>query len=331
MPTKYSLSREQLEDILKSVGVVIAGETASDLICYCCFHDNKDSPSFNIETRAPYRWKCWNGKCDKRGNIVSLLTTKGFTYLEAKKMLVKGATEVNDLVGLVNDLMGVDLEDYENKWEAFDPDKFRNLDEQHDFPVKDYLANRGIYAEAYDYFKLGFSPKKRMLTIPAFDERGVMMGVIGRSIDSKRYQISTGMAKGEIIWNANNAREYDSIILTEGALDAVYVWQAGFQNVGAILGSSISDTQWGIIRSNWSDVICFFDNDDAGHAARDGLFDKARDIGVSAVSYPDRLVVDKVLDRERHIKDPGELTHEEIGDMITNAKSKIELLLERSL
>lgn len=326
--TQYFLDRDALEELLHSVGVTVAGDTSSDLICYCPFHDNRDSPAFNISLDSPHLWKCWNGACGKSGNIFSLLLLKGYTKEQAKKALAKGVAEVDDLAGVISRILEED-EFKENKWHDYDVGRFAEADRKEGYPARDYLRRRGIMGDAYEYFQMGYSKKKGMAIIPCHNAWGEMVGVIGRSIEGKRYQYSTGMSKGDIIWNANRARHLDAdyIVLTEGSLDAVYIWQAGEPSVGAILGSSVSKHQWEILRLGWYEIVCFFDNDAAGRAVTNQIIEEAGSLAVSVVEYPERMV--KLDDgTERPVKDPGELTPEEIQTMLENRKSSLELLFQ---
>lgn len=311
------------------LGVIVAGDTATDLIAYCPFHSNKDSPAFNISLAPPHLWKCHNGKCDKAGNIISLLTLKGYTRNEAEKIVTKGSYDVSDLLALVEQMMADPKSDAREDWKNIDAGTFQEADRASGFPVREYMLGRDISEEACAFFGIGYSASKHMAVIPVFDERARLSGVIGRELETKRYQYSTGLGRGELIWNLHNAKQCESVILTEGALDAVYVWQAGFHNVGAVLGSSISPRQWGQLRKHFTEIICFFDNDEAGVSLTDTIIGSIHDLSVSYVTYPDRMVTFMDRDgesRERPIKDPGELHIPEIADMVENRKSSLDVL-----
>jgi 5S rRNA maturation endonuclease (ribonuclease M5) len=304
------------------VGVVISADTKSDIIAYCPFHKNNDSPALNISLRPPHKWKCWNGKCNKRGNILSLLMMKGYTKTEAERIIKKGAYEVSDLYATVVAMMADPKEEARDEWRSVDYHDFIDQDRLNGYPVKSYMASRGVGEAAYNYFSMGYSKRKNMAVIPVFDERHQLAGVIGRELHTKRYQYSTGLARGRLIWNIQNAKLHQGIILTEGALDAVAIWQAGFENVGAVLGSAISPDQWRILRNYFTEITCFFDNDDAGQALTESIIDTVSDITVNVVTYPDRLV------DGRPVKDPGELEVAEIQEMLLNRKTSIQWFLE---
>lgn len=324
---RFHLTREKLEEILRNVGVKVVAETEHDLLCYCPFHHNVDSPAFNISKRQPYPWKCWNGSCAQKGNIFTLLYKKGYSPAEVKKILVQGEVEPNEFLEFLEQILKEE-EEQVNPWKGYDYTRFAEDDKNSGYPARDYVLDRGITEEAYEHFHMGYSAKKDMLIIPAFHDNGEMAGVIGRSIKGKQYRYSNGLQRGTIIWNLNNAPEYqtDEIILTEGSLDAIYVWQAGHRNVGAVLGSAVSPQQWKVIRKHCGAITCFFDNDDAGKALQQTIINNTRDLMVSAVEYPDRLIT---LDdgTERPIKDPGELTLEEIQHMVFSRKTALQFLL----
>lgn len=313
---KIYLSREKLEDILRSVGVKIVSETQKDFLCYCCFHHNTDTPAFNIEKREPYRWKCNNGKCNQKGNIYSLLIKKGYSQNEAKKLLVKGQAEISDLEALIKELIK-DEQEHVNKWTLVDPSRFILEDQEAGYPALNYMVGRGISKESYEYFKIGYSTKRKMVVVPVYGENNDFIGVIGRTIEGKAYKYSAGLSRSTTIWNLQNVIQLpsDSIILTEGYMDSIYIHQAGYWNVGAILGSAISPQQWFLLRKYFSEIILFFDNDDPGRALRDSIINSVRDLSIGVVEYPGDQ------------KDPEVLSEQQIRYMIENRKSSIEYLL----
>lgn len=327
------LPEHKLEELLNNLGIVINGDTGSDFICYCPFHSNRDSPAFNISKSANHLWRCHNGSCGKKGNVVSLLTLKGYSYKEAAKMLAMGVMEISDLEKFIkNILFPVDKSgNAEKDWAEVDPVRFVEANEEAGYPATEYMNQRGVSTEAMQHFGIGYSPAKHMAVIPVFNEKSNLVGVIGREIAKKRYQYSSGLSRGELIWNIHNAMSHESIILTEGSIDSIYLWQAGYPNVGAVLGSSISPKQWDQLRKYFSEIICFFDNDDAGNTLAAQVMEEATDLSICAVEYPDRVVEYMSEDGEektRPIKDPGDMTAAEIAYAIDNRKNSIDFLLE---
>ena len=130
---------------------------------------------------------------------------------------------------------------------------------------------------AYDRFR-------GRLMIPIHDLRGRVVAFGGRALDGDqepKYLNSPEsplFQKRTLLFNAHRAREAahqsGSIIVVEGYLDAIAVWQAGIKGVVASLGTAFTEDQ---IRSLWrlapEPVICF-DGDRAGIAAAHRAVDR---------------------------------------------------------
>ena len=79
----------------------------------------------------------------------------------------------------------------------------------------------------------------------------------------------------------------DHVVVTEGSLDAVSVWQAGYPSV-AQFGSSISREQILLLRRlGIHRVTLFYDNDKAGRQATLDAVSMLRDFLVYTVAYDD--------------------------------------------
>lgn len=113
--------------------------------------------------------------------------------------------------------------------------------------------------------------------IPIHDHRGRVIAFGGRAIRKEvipKYLNSPEtplFIKGQTVFNFHRARqtafEKDDVIIVEGYLDAVAIYQAGIKNVVASLGTALTEAQ---INSLWqlasSPTICF-DGDRAGRDA----------------------------------------------------------------
>ena len=72
-----------------------------------------------------------------------------------------------------------------------------------------------------------------------------------------------GMDKREILWNFDNARKSDTVVVCEGVYDAARVGKCAV----ATLGKSVSDQQVALLQQYWSHVVILLDPD-ALHDAR---------------------------------------------------------------
>ena len=59
-------------------------------------------------------------------------------------------------------------------------------------------------------------------------------------------------------------RKQDSIILVEGYMDVVSLYQAGVRNVSASLGTALTESQVKLIKRYTRNVILSYDADQAG-------------------------------------------------------------------
>jgi DNA primase len=81
-----------------------------------------------------------------------------------------------------------------------------------------------------------------------------------------------------VVYNLHRARQHAKeagLIVVEGFFDAMRVWQAGFPNVVALMGSSLSEEQEGLLVDAvgpHGKIALMFDEDEAGWHGRDGIW-----------------------------------------------------------
>ncbi len=115
---------------------------------------------------------------------------------------------------------------------------------------------------------------------PIFDIRDRVVGYSGRVVDPKqkiaKYLNSPEtpiFTKGDQLFGLKSARvamrsnKVNQLILCEGNLDVISLWQAGFQNTVAAMGTALSERQANLIKRLSPAVICVMDGDAAGQAA----------------------------------------------------------------
>lgn len=100
------------------------------------------------------------------------------------------------------------------------------------------------------------------------DEQCRMIGlpwdpVKGKFEKPPKYMTMPGMDKREILWNFDNARASDTVVVCEGVYDAARVGKCAV----ATLGKSVSDQQVALLQQYWSHVVILLDPD-ALHDAR---------------------------------------------------------------
>jgi DNA primase len=159
--------------------------------------------------------------------------------------------------------------------------------------LKRHLLGRGVDEEAMlaagliirpDDGRPSYDRFRNRLMIPIQDERGRVVAFGGRAMspdDNPKYLNSPETElfhKGSMLFNAHRARavahEAAAVVVVEGYLDAIAVWQAGLPAVVASLGTAFTEDQ---IQRMWrfseEPVVCF-DGDQAGIRAAHRAIDR---------------------------------------------------------
>jgi DNA primase len=115
---------------------------------------------------------------------------------------------------------------------------------------------------------------KNRLMFPIQDVRGKVIAFGGRVLDdSKPKYINSPenivYSKGRHLFGLNVAKkgELKKIIVVEGYMDAVSLYQRGITNVVASLGTAMTEAQGRLLRKSSEQVIIGYDSDGAGQAA----------------------------------------------------------------
>lgn len=157
------------------------------------------------------------------------------------------------------------------------PDEWRNL--------HGYLAGRGYQdrdmldagliiepeggREPYDRFR-------GRVIIPIADERGQYIGMGGRGLhgEEPKYLNSPqteAFDKGRTLFGLHLAtdaiRASGTVVVVEGYMDVMGPWQAGFQNVVATMGTSLTEQHAALLKRHAKRVVLAMDPDSAGMAA----------------------------------------------------------------
>lgn len=131
-------------------------------------------------------------------------------------------------------------------------------------PVHPYWLRR-VGEGAARRFRLGYDAEADAVTYPLRDARGRVLGVVRRPLggEGPKYKYPVGVDVGRQLFNYTpECRE--AVVLTEGALDAVALWNVGV-DAFAIYGSRLSPAQVNLIdRIDPEFVYTCFDQDDAG-------------------------------------------------------------------
>lgn len=236
---------------VEDLGVKFSYILGNEAYFFCPLHaDSRPSFCVSINTPVFFCHSCeTGGHLSQLEKIISEVDKKDWAVLQTTPMSVNSSRlEDKELV-----LARVSLKDF---WE---------LKSAIEDPI---LLNRGFDPDVIQEWDIRSSPM--FIFIPIRDFHNNMFGMIIRArFDnmSPRYQnMPPKMWKKSncLLFGPNFGIIDDTIIVVEGPLDAVKLYQYGYKNVVSIMGSSLSKTQASMIRKLAGNVFVLHDNDRAG-------------------------------------------------------------------
>jgi DNA primase len=171
-----------------------------------------------------------------------------------------------------------------------------------------YLEQRGIQRQTAAWFGAGYYGGSGFLrgrmVFPIHDERGELVAYAGRTMDGHepRYLFPPGFHKSQVLFNLHRAvesaaRQGDRAIVVEGFFDCLKVHQAGYSNVVALMGASVSDRQSELLERYFRELVVMLDGDEAGRRASRVLaarWPAAYMASVPAGRQPDQLSSEEI-------------------------------------
>ena len=125
---------------------------------------------------------------------------------------------------------------------------------------------------------------KNRLIFPIFDYNNKVIGFGGRALGQNylaKYINSPEtefFKKGFNLYNLNNAKSENKqsgiIFVVEGYMDAISLYQAGFKNVVATLGTAMTESHLNLVWRYFNDPVVCFDGDKSGQNAAQKISEK---------------------------------------------------------
>lgn len=166
------------------------------------------------------------------------------------------------------------------------------------------LVEAGFSEEVLQQHDIGFDKERSRITFPIRDIAGSLIGISGRSVDGShpKYKVYQGKYdrvddNGEVVpslgelgewfpnYSSTDIRNHlyrgnfvyqrlfdeggDQLIIVEGYKAALWLVQLGYENVVALMGSRMSQTQERLIRRIGVPTYVLLDNNDAGQSGAD--------------------------------------------------------------
>ena len=312
-------TKSEIRSILHALNFKIESTTGKHFLGLCPFHSNMNTPSFEVDfTKGLYF--CFNPSCGARGTLLDLVkeTTQRNDF-EAIRFIQSHKTNSTDLLSELEEM----LEDKPDFVE-FSPEIVDKLCKELLYSPKalQYFYSRGILDHTIKDFSLGYSVNQNMVTVPLRSPDGMLVGIIGRSIEGKQFKNSANLPRNKTLFNINRARKHGGkIIVCESAFDAILISQAGFPNVVATLGAHLSKEQVQLLNRYASTIIIMTDNDEAGRKLGDNIATQLKNKNVLWGLYDYDTIY------PHGAKDAGDMSPEEIRHCIMNAAPNYEYKL----
>ena len=313
--TQYAIS--QVKAIVKALGLHETSEANNNLLMYCPFHSNRHTASFSISCENG-AWLCYNPACGESGNLVELV--KRILHKNDFEALRFISSKQNEALENFDELLAGLMEE-KPEFEEFPKETLIKLHEEISSTQegKDYFKSRGIEGQSIIDFNLGYSKNMGMVTVPVHSPDGIPIGIVGRSIEGKSFKNSTNLPKSKTMFNIHRAKKIGSnVIIVESSFDAIRVHQAGFPNVVATLGGSLSSEQQRLLNKYFSTIIIMTDADEAGRELGLSISNRLNTKDILWASYD----YGKIYPHDA--KDVGDMTDQEIKQCIKNSVSHIE-------
>lgn len=307
----------QVKEVLDGIGIKIYNQSETDFLCYCPFHNNTHTPSFAV-SKTTGLYICYNPSCDARGNLEYLISQIGkFDQFEVSRFIRK--LQLNK-----PDTFDKDMEDLFDETPTFVEFPQSTLDNLHsnlNERAANYFLSRNISRESMEHFYLGYSEKQDMVTVPLHSPDGLPVGIIGRSVEGKRFKNSEGLPRSLTMFNLHRAKKISAtLIICESSFDAIRIHQAGYPNVVATLGGGISSQNLYNLNRYSSSIIIATDADEAGRKLGNEISKKLSNKNISWASFDTGVIY------PNGAKDVGDLSDSEIKQCIKNAVSHFEYI-----
>lgn len=341
--THTNYSEEQIEAVITDIGLDKESETGRDFICFCPYHSNTDTPSFSV-SKATGVYLCFNAMCGAKGTLTQLVRDKHpdkLNEFEVLRFILKRKGSKLSLADRVAKNKKMGQSDEYNTMQSAMFDRLHQGFLQTPDAIRYMVEERGFDEDILEKYYIGYSSKMGMVTVPMHDPRGNYVGLIGRSIEGKRFKNSVGLPVSRTLFNLHRAKAAsDTLILVEASFDAMRVDQAGYPNVAALLGGNLSNLHIELIERHFNSIIIMTDFDDKSKYVQQ-YCRKCPDPYKCEGHNPGRELGKLIAERVRGkrirwaatdyklvypggAKDPGDLTDNQIVHCIQNAVSNLE-------
>lgn len=301
-------SPDQIKRVLTGSGLTVETEIDTDYILFCPFHPNHRTPAGEVD-KFKGTFFCFS--CHHVASLVELVMhATARTYFESVRF-IKTREQQTNIETDVNKALIIKPD-----YVPYDKDTIIRLGQEaliNDRAVS-YFAGRQITKESMAKFKLGYSEKQDMVTVPVSAPDGTPVGFVGRSVEGKVFKNTPGLPKAKVLFNLHRVKNEDSVYVVESSFDAIRLDQCGIPAV-ATLGANVSNFQIDLLKKYFNNIYVVADNDEAGGNMKTRIYEKLS----SRVT---------VIQLDKQYKDIGEMNDEDIRNIEMSFDKSISAMLQ---
>lgn len=246
--------------LTSSLGIV-GFHRGDELRAKCPLHQDRN-PSFSVNLKSGV-WICFRG-CG-HGSFFDLVErVNGMSPQEARAWVTSNGVNIGANVA-VSDFQKLIESTYikETPGPVATPDWWTYYEGLLQDRIPQWFLDRGITWGTINRWDIRYDPIWDSITIPVRWLGNVVGTVTRHTLRDPKYENSENLPRNVILFGEINTNQND-IIVCEGAIDLLWLWQNGYNAFG-LLGSSLSQEQAELLRErHFGEIILAYDNDEAG-------------------------------------------------------------------
>ncbi len=269
--------------VLQDLGVITHGESAAGEIAISCpWPENHKHGSANVNGSVNAdsgAWVCYKGCGGGGGSLERLVQQLKDVQPDAARRWLLSRSET------------IDFSEVEALFESMKSASVEVPSSNHLFKIdydrmdakktSSYILKRGFTPETLHKWGFRYDPTMKAIVIPVYDISGKeLVGIVRRMVPPLRsgfpkYLFPEAFKKQSHLFGANQHKSSNgTVILVEGALDAIWLHQHGYTEAVALLGVTCSKIRERLLAQLGQTIVLALDNDTDGLLAMSRLVDQ---------------------------------------------------------
>lgn len=237
----------------------------------CSVYNSTDNPDIAYGT-----YHCFT--CGVSGPLYKLVAkVLNCSYEEAKNWLVTNFSSITS--GRIESLDSFEEEKISKQYLD------ESILEQYKY-LHPYHFKRKLSEDVIKRFKVGWDPKTDCITMPVWDDKGNLVGIIERSTKSKFYKIPEKMDKPIYLLNYVKENNYTEVVVCESQINTLTCWTWGIPAIG-LIGTGSSEQYKILKHSGIRNYHLALDGDLAGEqGTRRFIKNMPKDVMIDVIPIP---------------------------------------------